>query len=123
MSDIVWAKPKTRGRRPKGIDLVITTKRVKGEFYFLFSFKGEVLGIANADHTYCIGFDYENGKVYVTPDENGYTLAYPHKKTSRQRIRIPFKSFGIGSAMMVGSYEYSCTHDNRIVFKRRENNG
>ena len=85
-------------------------------YYFAFSFKAGIPGIG-AKIKYCIGFDYDSGKVYVKPDKKGYAMVCPGS-TTRYHIRIPFASFGIDSFMMLGEYKYSCLNDTGIVFER-----
>jgi len=116
MSDIVWAKPKSAGRCCHTSDLLITKRKCKGIYYFAFSFKAGIPGI-DAKIKYCIGFDYDSGKVYVKPDKKGYAMVCPGS-TTRHHIRIPFVSFGNGSFQMLGEYKYSCSNDIGIVFER-----
>lgn len=115
---VTWiTQPDSSPRKHRMDDLIITQVR-SGKYDFVrLSFKKEIWELMDSD-AYRVGFDFDNGVVYVAPDPYGYALNRARGNT-RRNIRLIVQSCGDRISEVFGEYVYLSEENGVFVFEKR----
>lgn len=104
-------------RRYRMADLAIT-KVQNGKYEVVrLSLKKEVWELMNSD-AYRVGFDFDNGVVFIAPDPRGYVLNRV-PGNNRKTIRLMTSSCGDRVSEAFGEYVYLSEENGVFVFEKR----